>query len=293
VRKMTFLFAAACVFGLGPLAGKLGALPGSIALVVLGVVLAAAASGGFYALAVAFGAAGAFASATLSPVSAAVGGAMLVGLAFAERTTRVRGTTARLAHLGAALLGGALAGSLSAAFASSSPAVRGVAVVVSAVLVALPLLVDADDAVAHALDVAADAVGDPARSSLREGAALRRNAEEVPLDRETARRVRGTWQSLLRLAEARARLERSHAARRRRIAMLEESFPQSVSPADAVLKMVDQRIQDHVTALARAFTAADVARAAKVGIDDTALRGVEGAGEALEELSEALVETKG
>jgi MFS family permease len=293
VRKMTFLFAAACVFGLAPFAGKLGAVPSSIALVLLGVVLAAAASGGFYALAVAFGAAGAFASATLSPVSAAVSGALLVGLAFAERTTRVRGTAARLLHLGAALLGGALAGSLSSAFAASSPAVRAVAVVVAAVLVALPLLVDADDPVAYALDTAADAVGEPARASLREGAALRRNAEEVPLDRETAHRVRGTWKSLLKLAEARVRLERSHAARRTRIASTEISLPQPVSPADAVLKMVDQRLQDHVTALARAFTAADVARAAKVGIDDTALRGVEGAGEALEELSEALVETKG
>src|SRR5215467_8861283 len=120
MRKFAFLVAAAALFGLAPYSNRLGPLFGSLALVALAVALAASASGGFYALAVACGALGAFGSAVLSPVSAAVGGATLVGLAFAERTSRVRTRVSRVAHIGGALLGGALAGTLSSAFAASS-----------------------------------------------------------------------------------------------------------------------------------------------------------------------------
>src|SRR5260221_14711514 len=109
------------------------------------MALAAAASGGLPALRIAGGAVAAFGSAVLSPTSAAAGGALRVGLAYAERTTRVRSTSSRVAHLTGALVAGAIAGSLSQAFVAASPAVRGVAVVVAAVLVALPLLIDADD----------------------------------------------------------------------------------------------------------------------------------------------------
>jgi hypothetical protein len=54
--------------------------------------------------------------------------------------------------------------------------------------------------------------------------------------------------------------------------------------------MVDQRIGEHVTALTRAYTAIDTARAAEVGLDDAALRGVETVGDSLEEVSKAMVE---
>src|SRR5262249_23473311 len=152
--------------------------------------------------------------------------------------------------------------------------VLAVAVVVCSVLVGLPFFVDADDPVAHALGVAAFDVPEPVRAILREGAELRRHASEVPLDVETESRVRSTWRSLLKLAEARVRLSRAPVA--------------AGTPAEAVVKMVDEKIRDHVVALARAYTAVDTARAAKLGLDDTALKDVETVGESLEEVSNAM-----
>ncbi len=289
MRKGIFLLAAACAFGLAPFEGRLGAVGGALLLLVLGTALAAAASGGAFALSIAAGAVGAFVSGALATVSTAVAGACLVAAAFAERTTRVRGRTARAAHVGAALLGGALAGALAGAYASSSPALRIIAVVVAAVLAALPLLVEADDPVAHALEGAAAQLQGATAKALREGAALRRNVEEVPLDRTTARGVQKTWRSLLRLAEARLRLERAgmmQAARPR----VEGTDPPSA--ADAVTKMVDERIADHVAALSRAYTAVDTAHAAELGLDDAALRSVDAVGESLEDVSRAIVEVK-
>jgi hypothetical protein len=291
MHKTAFLVAAACAFGLAPFAARLGVVGGAAMLMVLAVALASAASGGASALAVASGALGAFTSGILMGTSGAVAGACLVGLAFAERTLRVRGKTAKLAHVGVAVLGGGLAGTLSTAYASAPPVVRCVSVIVAAVLVALPLLVDADDPIAHALDTAAGELPQaaPARAALHQGAELRRNAQEVPLDPETARGVRQTWRSFLRLAEARVRLERGN---RRSVAPRVETG-EAVSPADAVRKMVDQRIADHVTALARAYTAVDTAHAAELGLDDAALRSVDAAGETLEDVSRAIVEVKG
>jgi MFS family permease len=281
MRKIGVLVAAACAFGVVPWLGGLGNVAGSLALLALAVALAFAASSGFFAVAAAGGALGAFASAVLSPVSPAVGGAALIGLAFAERTMRVRGRTARLTHVGAALLGGALAGSLSSAFASASLAVRVVAAVVAAVLVALPLLVEADDPIAHTLEDASTFVVQPAQTTLREAAELRRNSREVPLDPETARTVQRTWRSLLRLGEARVRLERTRA-----------TLVTAGSPALAVVTMLDQKLADHTAALARAVAALDAARAAEVGLDDAALKTAETHGESLEEASRAILDAK-
>jgi hypothetical protein len=194
---------------------------------------------------------------------------------------RVRGRTARLAHVGAALLGGALAGSLSSAFASASPAVRVVAAIVAAVLVALPLLVEADDPIAYTLEDASTFVVQSAQTTLREAAELRRNSREVPLDPETARTVQRTWRSLLRLAEARLRLERTRA-----------TLLTVGSPALAVVTMLDQKLADHTAALARAVAAVDAARAAEVGLDDAALKTAETHGESLEEASRAILDAK-
>jgi MFS family permease len=291
MRKLTFLIAAAAAFGLGPFASKLGAVTGSALLILLAALLAIAASSTLSALSAAGGALGAFACSVLSGTSPAVAGAAFVGLAFAERSSRVRGQSQRLLHIGATLLVGALAGSLTTAYGAASPAVRAVAVVVAAVLVALPLLIDADHPVAHALESAADEVSEPARAALREGAGIRRNAEEAVLDRKTAEQVKQTWASLLRLAEARMRLERSVGAARGS-ALQAATAPSQAKPshADAVVKMVDQRIGEHVTALTRAYTAVDAAAAAEVGLDDAALRGVETVGDSLEEVSKAMVE---
>jgi hypothetical protein len=292
MRKLAFFVAAASLFAVAPLAGRFGVVGSSVALVWMSVLLAVFASGSAQSLAVAAGALGAFGSGVLGPVSPAAAGAVLVALAFAERSTRVRSRTARAVHVGVALVGGALAGSLSTAFAASSVPVFAVAVIVAAVLAALPLLVDADDPIAHALELAFRDVTEPARAALLEGAELRRSAEEVPLDRPTQERVKKTWQSLLRLAEARVRIERTRPRPLIRVADAEDK-PVVPSTADAVLGMVDQRIADHVAVLGKAYMAVDTARAAAVGVDTAALQNVEHMGDSLEEVSRALVEVDG
>jgi MFS family permease len=316
MKKLAFVVAAVSLFVIAPIASRFGPVVSSVALVWLSVLVAVCASGSVQSLAVASGALGAFGAGVLGPVSPAAGGAVLIAAAFAERTTRIRSRTARAVHVLVALVGGALAGSLATAFGSASLPVMIVATLVAAVLSALPLLVDADDPIAHALDQAAAAVGQPARSALLQGAELRRNAQEVPLDRATETRVRKTWQSLLRLAEARVRLERSRPKTFVRVAdapalaaaspspqlslALDAPAPVSLSlslaqpsAADAVLGMVDQRLAEHVTVLAKAYTAVDTARAAAIGLEDADLRTVDSLGDSLEDASRAMVEVKG
>jgi MFS family permease len=318
MKKLAFIVAAASLFALAPIANRFGPVASSVALVWLGVLLAVCASGTAQSIAVASGAFGAFASGILATVSPAAAGAVLVAAAFAERTTRIRSRTARAVHVLVALVGGALAGTLSSSFNASSIPVMGVAILVAAVLSALPLLVDADDPVAHALDQAARAVSEPARAALTSGAELRRHAEEVPLDRATQARVRKTWGSLLRLAEARVRLERSRPKVLVRIGELAAASlavpssqaasavpPSQAAPASsalvtaappsaaaAVLAMVDQRLVEHVTVLAKAYTAVDTARAAAIGLEDADLRTVDSMGDSLEDVSRAMVEVK-
>ncbi|MDB4994186.1 MAG: hypothetical protein JWM74_1618 [Myxococcaceae bacterium] len=281
MKKLAFLIAAAAVFGVFPMAMRLGTVTGSLLLVVLGVSLAVAASEGIHALSVGAGAMGAFVGTILATVAPPIAGAALVGLAFAERTTRVRGRSARLVHMGGALLGGSLAGVLAYSYSSASLAVHLVAIVVAAVLVALPLLVEADDPIAHMLDEASSDVTGIARTRLSEGAELRRTADDVVLDGDSAKRVKRTWSSLLRLAEARVRLEKTTRP---------STTTSPGSATAAVVDMVDQRIADHVIALTRAYTAVDAARAAAVGLDDTDLKSVEHGAESLEDVSRALME---
>lgn len=316
MRKLAFVVAAASLFVIAPIAERFGPVVSSVTLVWLGVLLAVCASGTAQSMAVASGAAGAFGSGILVSVSPAAAGAVMVAAAFAERTTRIRSRTARAVHVMVALVGGALAGTLSTSFGSSSVPVMAVATLVAAVLSALPLLVEADDPVAHALEQAASAVAPPARAALLQGAELRRNAAEVPLDRATEQRVRKTWQSLLRLAEARVRLERSRPRTLVRVADVLAAPPASAaspqlslalaapepasaplvappSAADAVLDMVDQRLQEHVAVLSKAYTAVDTARAAALGLEDADLRTVDSLGDSLEDASRAMVEVKG
>lgn len=289
MKKLAFVIAAASLFAIAPLSERFGAVASSVALVWMAVLLAVCASGTLNAVSIAAGALGALGSGMLASVSPAAAGAVLVLAAFAERTLRVRSRNGKALHVGLALVAGALAGSLANAFVMATMPVFAVSVVVGAVLAALPLLVEADDPVAHALDEAASLVSEPARAALREGAELRRSSEDVPLDRATHARVRSTWKALLDLAQARVRLEKrvQQPLGRPRVAEADGK-----SAADAVLGMIDQRIQEHVEVLERALTAVDTARAAALGLDDAALAPVAQMGDSLEEVSRAMVEVK-
>ncbi|WP_394826161.1 hypothetical protein [Pendulispora albinea] len=318
MKKLFFLIAAALTFAIAPLTDRLGSVGGSLALVGLGVLLAWAASESVNAMAAGFGALGAFGGTVLATVSPALGAAVLVALAYVERTMRVRDPGARVIHVGGALLGGGLAGALSTAYAPAALSVRGVAIVVAAVLVLLPLLIEADDPTAHALDAASGELRGPSAEALRQGAELRRSVQDAPLDRDASRRVAQTWRSLLRLAEARTRLQRNArpiadsipaATASTNAASADAASANSPSTTSgaaststtsgaastkaAVVDMLDQRIVEHVAALTRAYTAVDTVHAATVGLDDAALRGVDTVGESLEEASQAMVEVRG
>ena len=285
IHRCAFLVVAASALGALPLAEHLGSVPGALFSVGVGVLLGLVASGGLVALGVAGGAIGAFVYAILAPASPALAGAALVGLAYAERTTRVRRLRSRGLHVGLALGTGAAAAGLVGAFAHAGFATQLVSFAVAAVAVGLPLLIEADDAVAHALDAAATKLPGATSAALREGAELRRTSSEVSPARAAAKQIRKTWRSLVRLAEARARIER-----RARVAGDAAVTPRP--SAEAVRALLNQRIVEHVGALTRAYGAADTASAAHVGLDDAALRAVEHVGERLEELSEAMVETR-
>src|SRR5437868_631785 len=84
----------------------------------------------------------------------------------------------------------------------SGSAALGVAVLVCAVLVSLPLLVEADDPLAAMLEATSRRITDPARAALRDAAELRRQVHDVPLDDATASTVAGTWRALRKLAES-------------------------------------------------------------------------------------------
>jgi hypothetical protein len=273
---------AAFLFAMWPLVAKMSTIPGAVASVALAVLLALAASGGVSALAIAEGALGAFAAGMVSPGASVFGGALLVAAAYGERTTRVHGRRGRVMHVGLALVAGAIAGGLTASFAHAALPIRAVAVVVAAVLAVIPHLVEADDLVAHGLDAASREVDEPAKGALAAGADLRRNASDALLDRPTSRTVHKTWRALSRLAEARARVQRSREVRA--IA--------KGGATDAVLTMLDARIAEHVAALARAYSAVDTVRAAELGLDDVALRTAESAGEALDHVSRAIVDVQ-
>jgi hypothetical protein len=200
----------------------------------------------------------------------------------------VRGPIARGIHLALALVSGGIAGGLVGGFGAESAPLRAVSVVVAAVLAALPRMVEADDLVAHALESVAREVDEPARRALFSGAGLRRHADDALLDGATARTVRGTWRALGRLAEARLRVQRARIVR----PAPPKAAEPTTSPSDAVLAMLDTRIAEHVTALARAYAAVDTARAAELGLDDAALRTVESAGDALDHVSRAMIDVQ-
>ena len=275
MRAIGILFASSLAFGFMPFAGRLGTVVGALVTVAFGILLALAASFGPSAIAIASGAIGAFASGVLANQIPALAGALLLGLAYTERTIRVRDRNSRILHVVLALGAGGLAGYLSTHYAGSDLLVRGVVIVVAAVLATAPLMIQADDPLAHTFDDLASSFDGSAAEKLGAAADLRRSVDESLLDQDGARDARRAWKNLLRLAQARTRLAGARGSDER---------------AQAVLRRVDQRIADHVDSLTRMYTAADAASAAGISIDDTALRNVESTRETLDEVSKAMME---
>jgi len=274
------LTSAAGLFTVLPGASRGGLVTGTLLPMLLAIMLAVAVSGRVSGIAVIAGALAAFAGSLAWTFVPALGGAVVVGLAYAERTLRVRAARIRIVHASLATLAGAAAGALSAGYASSPPLYRGVAVVMCAVLAAIPLFIDADDPRVTLLEAAASKLGGPMAATLLDGVELLRCGDTALLDRETAANVKKSWRSLERLLEA-------------RLAMVPGSGTANVrrgETAAMVTAMVDRQITEHIASLGRAYAAVTTAGAAEVGIDDSALRDVHARGEALDEQSRAIVE---
>ena len=273
MRSISLMVAAGAAFGFMPLSSRPGVVLGAGAAVLLGVLLALAASFTPSALAVTAGALGAFASGVLANTGPAFAGAALLFAAFAERTWRVQGRDSRIVHGLIALCAGAVAGYLSTRFGGADLMVRGVVVMLCAVLSLAPLLVPADDPIAFALDEVGRDVTEPAKATLQAGAELRRNVDESVLDSETATDARRAWKNLVRLARARGRLSNSTKS----------------ESAKRVAERVDQRLAEHVDSLTRMYTAVDTKTAAELSLDDGSLENVQVKGATLDDVSDAIV----
>jgi hypothetical protein len=277
MKRFAFIAACGLWFGANHAVQGLAFVPSSVLLVAMGVALACAASERMHSLSVAAGALGVFGSGALAPSAPAAASALLMGLVFAERSSRIRVPSARLAHIGTSLLGGALAGTLAANFTSASLAVWWVSIVVAVALASLPLLLDADDAMAHELDQAAASLPEPTKAALRGAAELRRHSLEVPLDADARASVERSWGALLGLAAIKAKLVRSH-----------KHAPSAA--AKTVDSMVDDKISGHIGALSKAFSAANTMKALATTSDDACLSSVSETSESLDEISRALLE---
>ena len=276
MRPVLLLATAAALFAAFPQALRGGAIVAALLPVVLSVAFAMVVAGRPTGLCVLLGALAALAGSLAWPFAPGLGGAILLSLGYAERTTRIRTIRARTLHVILATASGATAGALSASYASSPLPVFSVATILCAVVALAPLLVVADDPRVAFLESAASRLGCPLAPALREATELLRASDVGVLDRETATQVASSWRSLQRLIEARLRLHGS---------------PKSESAA-LVTSMLDRQITDHVASLVRAVAAAASVGAAEAGLDDTAIRDVHLRGEVLEEQSRAMLEVR-
>jgi len=271
------LASAGGVFTVLPGQPRGGPLLGTLLPILVTVAFAVAVSGRPNAVALMAGAVAALVGSVAWAVIPELGGALVVGLAYAERSLRVRPLRLRLVHVGLAVAVGAGAGALAEAYASAPLLYRSVAVVMCAVVSLVPFFMEADAPGVRVLEDAAKQLGPPIAAALLDGAELLR-CDTSLLDRETASNVRKSWRSLEKLVEARLAMAGGGGPTRRG------------ETAAMVTAMVDRQITEHIASLTRAYAAVTTMGAAEVGIDDTALRDVHARGEALDEQSRAIVE---
>ena len=169
-KNSHLIVAAGTLFFFAPFANRFGAVPASVALVWMGVLLAVCASASMDSLSLSIGA---------GALGALGSGVLEVDVARSGRRRARRGCVSqsgrracaqhlgRAVHVLLAVVGGALGGSLWLADSGATVPVMGVGAVVAAVLASLPLLVEADDPVAHARSMSRPRRLRPARSRRR------------------------------------------------------------------------------------------------------------------------------
>lgn len=278
MKHGSFVVLTALVLGGTASFDRLSAIPSAVLLVGSTVLLASAISGRFNWAAVSFGAMGAFVGAALRTTSFAAAGAVVLACVFAERTLRVRGGIGRAVHAAMALVGGAAAMYLASVFGARDVSLFGVSIAVGTALCALPLLIDADDSLAAELDRISKLVPAAIGGELRGAAQMRRHGKDVVMDADVAKNVDGTFDTLLRLAEARVRIGRATEV--------------DVESGKKVAALVDGKIVLCVTAIRKAFAASDTVRAYATAQDDQQLHALSAKSESIEEVNRTLLEAE-
>lgn len=284
MRILPFFLLTAPMFLLPKLVGHTGHFLGMVVFLGLSVAIATAASGYRGSLPVAGGALAALACglvnvqtsvSSLGLHHSALACAVFFALVFGERTLRIRSNVGKGLHIGLALVGGLLGGFVVQMYLHESPLVFAIASSVAVAAAGLPLLVDADDPVAHHLTQLAAGAGEPAKAGLLRAAELRRAAREISFDTNTDKDVGTIFRALGRLGEARTKLQGSAT---------------SNQTAKGVLGMLDAKIAQSVAALEKTLTATLAVSAAEAAKDDGALANVEARGAGIEEATQLLAE---
>jgi hypothetical protein len=247
------LFLAAAVVALLALLLAPSSLPGLLAPLLASVALALAASAHLDALPLAAGALGGLASVALlrllpaGDASVAASGAALLAAAFLERTARVEGAPRRLAHLALAAASGALAALLFARHGAAAPVPRAAALGVGAALLAAPLLIPAEDPVAHLLSLAAERLGGATSPLLRDAAELRRWSLRDSAPRPSPR-LDARWSALMALVHQRLACPRPIAPAPGALGSYRDASGDE-GPDARLVRRLDEQIADTCAAL--------------------------------------------
>jgi hypothetical protein len=251
------LFLAAAVAALLALLVAPTSLPGLFAPLVASVALALAASAHLDALPLAAGALGSLTSVALlrlaptGDTSVAAAGATLLAAAFLERTARVEGAPRRLAHLALAATSGALAALIFARHGAAAPLPRTAALVMGGALLTAPLLIPAEDPVAHLLSLAAGRLKGPTSPLLRGAAELRRWSLRPSASAPSSRRIDARWSALVALVHERLALPQPPSAAPGAPDSYRDT-PTDEGPEARQARRLDEQIADACAALRQA-----------------------------------------
>jgi hypothetical protein len=251
--------------GLGPAGAALGPAGAALARawlpLALSIGLAVAVSARLDVVAVVAGALGGLALGAAGPAGLAAGshgaagvlaGAALATAAYAERTTRIAGAGTRLGHLLLATVTGSFGYWLTARY-QADPVLHATAAGLGGFLMAAPLLLPADDHIAHLLELAAHRLDGAAAAPLRSAVELRRWSRRPLCPHPTDRPVNKRWGELADRAKQRAALPTAPAT-----TLSPAGYREGAGAPDArldatVARDLDERIAACVDWLLRAY----------------------------------------
>jgi hypothetical protein len=282
LKRGAFALLVAAYFAAMPyLETKTGYVTHALLVVALGVLIACAVSGTWSTTAIASGALGAFFHDAMRSDFAILAGAAFAAMVYVERTLQMPTRKRQALHTGLALAGGGLASAVIANYQTAAPSLLAVALAVGVALFCLPLIVDADDPMAQALERTAHLLPASPASALREAAHLKRGSETASISSASRETVQKALESILKLGETRAQITRTIG-----LSLGDEG-------SRSVAEVLDKKILSHVDVVKRAFAAADAVHAIVRNADTSAVDSLAATGESLDEVRKALSGTSG